>query len=235
MVVLRSDSINFSFNEMLANVRRKNGGREISEEMEAAAAEAYREGAKVLDLRSSVEFYQECSVKGDYIEFSQNGEDIEKIDIGPGTGWLMPAVEAAVVLCTAGSGITELMDRYGADGDYLTMYYLDAFGVQALSEVSAKARAYVEAAAAQKGWGVGPSMQPGSVGGWSVEGQRDLFRLGRGADIGLSINDSAFLIPHISNSTLIGVGPHYSLKTLASMCRECPRFADCLWRRENAG
>ena len=69
-----------------------------------------------------------------------------------------------------------LMDKYAATGDYLTMYYIDAFGVQALGEISAKARAYVETAAAGKGWGLGPSMQPGSSAGWGVEGQRDLFR-----------------------------------------------------------
>ena len=37
MTVLRFKGIDFSFDDMLANVRRKNGGREISEEMAAAA------------------------------------------------------------------------------------------------------------------------------------------------------------------------------------------------------
>ena len=40
MTVLRFKGIDFSFDDMLANVRRENGGREISEEMAAAAAEA---------------------------------------------------------------------------------------------------------------------------------------------------------------------------------------------------
>lgn len=233
MTVLRFDSIGFSFDDMLENVRRKNGGRGISQEMADAAAEAYREGAKVLELRSSVEIYLTCAVKGNYIELSHGNGKTEKIYVGHSAGWLVPAAEAAVVLSTAGAGITELMDKYGASGDYLTMYYVDAFGVQALAELSAKARAYVEAAAAANGWGVGPSMQPGSVEGWSVEGQRDLFRLGRGEAIGLTVNDSAFLVPHISNSTLMGMGPHYSPDTPSSMCRECPRFSACLWRKEN--
>ena len=232
MPILHFDSIDFSFDDLLANVRRKNGGREISEEMTTAAAEAYREGMKVLELRSSVEAYGVVECGGGYVALEGRGVG-EKLFMGESAGWLAPAAEAAVVLSTAGCGITELMDKYAASGDYLTMYYLDAFGVQALGEISAKARAYVETSAAGRGWGIGPSMQPGSSAGWSVEGQRDLFRLGRGEDIGLSINDSFFLVPHISNSTLIGMGQHYSAATPQSMCGECPRFADCLWRKEN--
>lgn len=232
MSVLRFHGIDFSFDDMLANVRRKNGGREISEEMAAAAAEAYREGMKVLALRSSVEVYSVVECGGGYVALECRGA-AEKLFMGESAGWLAPAAEASVVLSTVGGGITELMDKYAATGDYLTMYYLDAFGVQALGEISAKARAYVETAAAGKGWGLGPSMQPGSSAGWGVEGQRDLFRLGRGEEIGLSINDSSFLVPHISNSTLIGIGPHYSAASPQSMCGECPRFADCLWRKEN--
>ena len=67
MTVLRFKGIDFSFDDMLANVRRKNGGREISEEMAAAAAEAYREGMKVLALRSSVEAYSVVECGGGYV------------------------------------------------------------------------------------------------------------------------------------------------------------------------
>ena len=232
MTVLRFKGIDFSFDDMLANVRRKNGGREISEEMAAAAAEAYREGMKVLALRSSVEAYSVVECGGGYVSL-EGCCAAGKLFMGESAGWLAPAAEAVVVLSTAGCGITALMDKYAASGDYLTMYYIDAFGVQALGEISAKARAYVETSAADRGWGIGPSMQPGSSEGWNVEGQRDLFRLGRGEGIGLSINDSSFLVPHISNPTLIGIGPHYSAATPQSMCGECPRFADCLWRKEN--
>ncbi len=233
MAVLRFDSIDFSFDDMLKNLRQKNGGREVSEEMARAAEEAYREGSKVLDLRSSVEIYGSRDCGKNYIALTRCGAEPERIYIGPKAGYLIPALEAAVVLSSAGAGITDLMNRYGEEGDYLTMYYLDAFGVQALAEVSQKARAFVESAASAKGWGVGPSMQPGSVDGWGVEGQRDLFRLGRGSEIGLDINDSSFLIPHISNSALIGIGPHYSAEKSGSLCRECPRWGDCLWSREN--
>lgn len=46
-------------------------------------------------------------------------------------------------------------------------------------------------------------------GSWSVRGQSDLYRAGHGEALGLTLNDASFLLPHVSNSALIGIGPHY--------------------------
>ena len=70
-----------------------------------------------------------------------------------------------------------------------------------------------------------------TVSGWDVTGQRDLFYLGHGGDIGLSINEASFLIPRMSKSFIIGVGKEYKDKISKSLCDKCPKFSICSWRR----
>ena len=69
------------------------------------------------------------------------------------------------------------MEKYSFEEEYLLMYYLDSFAVKAIGELSELLRRTVEEMAKERGWGVGPSMQPGSVTGWDVSGQSDLYRL----------------------------------------------------------
>ncbi|MEG1824758.1 MAG: hypothetical protein RRY12_02340 [Cloacibacillus sp.] len=235
MKILTLDEITFTPQAMFARSQKSRRRKSPSSEMIEAADRAYLEGLKCLEMRYVVEIYQKLENESDAenITLSLPGGSAEILHVGPRAGYLLPAKEIAVALCTVGTPLISLMNKYGESGDCLMMYYLDLFGVLALSDVSTAMRNYVADAASEKGWGVGPSMQPGSVAGWEVCGQRDLYRLGYGEKLGLSINDASFLIPHISNSSLIGLGPHYSANHVGSMCHECPRREECLWRREN--
>lgn len=224
--------MSFHWQDMLAKLSR--GRRKpLSEEMVGAAEHACREGLPLLQMQSVLEIYDKLDVSNECLLLSLGGCAEEKLIIGPRAGYLMPAEKVVVVLNTVGAELVALMQEYSHKKDYLMMYCLDVLGVQALAEVSSNARKYVESMAAKMGWKVGPSMQPGSVNGWGVEGQRALYRLGRGEKIGLRLNEASFLVPHISNSALIGMGSHYDTAKVGSMCHECPRRDACLWRREN--
>ncbi|MDO4559646.1 MAG: hypothetical protein Q4C86_01740 [bacterium] len=233
MEVMKFVNVGFGWQDMLANSLKRGRNKQASEDMSEIAQRAYYEGVKVLKMRSVLEIYKKERDFEDCIVISHPEGGEERLYVGPRAGYLIPAQEVAVLLCSVGMPLVALMQEYAKAENYLMMYYLDVLGVQALAEISGKMRAHVESLAAEKGWGVSPSMQPGSVDGWSVEGQRDLYRLGNGGKIGLSLNDSSFLIPHISNSSLIGIGPHYSENNVGSLCHECPRYRSCLWRREN--
>ena len=203
-----------------------------------AAQRAYTEGKHLLASAAAVEIYEVESISAECqtVNLKLPGhEEIETLNIGPQTGYLYPAKEAAIVLCTVGTPLTEAMRNFGENGDYLMMYYLDVFGVKALADLSQQVRLYLESYAEGKGWGAGPFLQPGSVKGWDVAGQRDLYRLAHGEQVGIAINDAHILVPQISDSSLIGMGPHYLSQKAGSMCRECPRYEKCLWRRENGG
>lgn len=234
MVILSIDKVSFTAEDLVASAKKTGRRRSSSADMQECATKAYDEGAKLLSLRASVEFYDIGDIEsGDENINLFTKCTVEPVYIGQSIGYLFPAKTVAVALCTAGRSLVSAMDMYANNGEYLLMYYLDAFGVRALGEMSQKVREYVTAAAIEKGWGVGPQMQPGSVAGWEVSGQRDLFRLAHGEQLGLSLNESCFLIPRISDSLLIGIGPHYDKKQVGSLCSECPRFKECLWRKEN--
>lgn len=233
-MLLTLDKINFAWEDLFANMRTK-GKREPGPEMLEVVERVFKEGIGLLDLKAVYEVFDVEGIEMDgTLKLYLPGEDLmEELYIGSRASYLKPAKKAVIGLCTAGSKIVEAMDKYSLDEDYLAMYYLDVFAVKALGELSEAFRRTVEEMASEKGWGVGPSMQPGSVTGWDVSGQSDLYRLGNGDSIGLRVNDSYFLLPRISNSTIIGIGPGYKDMKVGSMCHECVRQDTCLWRREN--
>lgn len=233
-MLLTLDKINFAWEDLFTNIKAK-GKREPGPQILEAAERVYKEGVGLLDLKAVYEVFDVESIEEDStLKLYLPGEDLrEELYIGSRVSYLEPAKKAVIGLCTAGSKIVEAMDKYSQDEDYLAMYYLDVFAVKALGELSEALRRTVEEMASEKGWGVGPSMQPGSVTGWDVSGQSDLYRLSKGDSIGLRVNDSYFLLPRISNSTIIGIGPGYKNIKVGSMCHECVRQDTCLWRREN--
>ena len=233
-MLLTLDRITFKWEDLLVNMKRGTG-RNPGPQMLDAAERAYNEGIGLLDLKAVYEVFDVEGIedKKSLKLFLPSEDRREKLYIGPRISYLEPAEKAVIGLCTAGSAIAETIVKYSAEEEYLLMYYIDAFAVKALGELSELLRRTVEKMAAEKGWGVGPSMQPGSVTGWEVTGQSDLYRLGGGRTIGLRVNDSHFLLPRISNSTIIGTGPGYRDIKVGSMCHECVRQETCLWRREN--
>lgn len=235
MNILTRDKVTFGWKDMLKTPGKRWMNRTPSYNMCRAAERAYSEGLSVLDMKAVLEIYEKEEMEEGcetlYI-MSGNGER-ESLHIGPRIGYLYPAKEIAVSLCTVGGVVDDKISGYAAKKEYLMMYYVYTFAVRALDELSEYVRGCLEARAKGKGWGVSPAMQPGSVNGWEVSGQRDLIRLGHGDKIGISLNETDFMLPQISNSSLIGLGPEYDASRVGSMCHECPRNKTCLWRREN--
>lgn len=233
-MLLTLDKITFKWEDLLGNMK-SSGRREPGPEMLKAVERAYVEGMGLIDPKAAYQIYDVEGIEDEKTLklFLPAENRREKLYIGPRASYLQPAQKAVIGLCTVGPAIVELMEKYSLEEEYLLMYYIDAFAVRALAEISEHLRRTVEDISKEQGWGVGPSMQPGSVVGWEVSGQRDLYRLGGGEAIGLSINDSHFLLPRISDSTIIGMGPGYRNVKVGSMCHECVRRDTCQWRREN--
>lgn len=231
MITLSLDRVCFSVADML-KLGKKPGRHEPGRAMTAAADAAYNEGVSLLHLAANIETYRKTGCGDNFVKIeTECGE--EKLIIGSRAGLLMPAEEIAVAVATAGPDICAAIGKYAESGEAMAAFWLDRFGVMALFELSAYVRGCVEEYASSRGWGVGPSMQPGATVGWSITGQRALYRLAGGNQLGLRINDASMLIPQISDTVLIGIGPRYTSKKSRTLCVECEKYDECLWRREN--
>lgn len=235
MKILQYNRICFDYTKLIEHALKKKNNSKVTALMIEAAKSAFEDGMSLLDMRTIIEVYdKENSDEKGYITLSLPGQAPQQLYVGPrAAGLLIPATQIVVILSTVGNPIVEAIHNAEKNKEYLKMYYIDTFGVLALGEISGRTRAHIKAMAAKKGWGISPSVQPGAVEGWMTTGQSDLFRLAYGETIGLTINEFSFLVPNISNSTIIGLGPHYAKNTSDLMCEECSNFVRCLWRREN--
>ena len=114
----------------------------------------------------------------------------------------------------------------------MAAYMLDSAGVVALGAVGEALRCLVEETAAELGWGVSPSLSPGSLVGWSLRDQRALCGLLPLEKIGVHLNRSCVLEPHKSASGLVGLGPDYGTTRVGSVCKYCALQKTCWRRRE---
>lgn len=150
--------------------------------------------------------------------------------VGEKADLLAPAREVLVFVDTIGPHLEREVRSLFQEGQSLEGYLLDCAGVLALASVGNYFRRRAEEEAARRGWGVSLSMAPGSLAGWPVSGQRALCALLDLRPIGVTLNENCILSPAKSGSGLVGIGPGYRARRVASPCRFC-QIADTCWRR----
>jgi hypothetical protein len=161
------------------------------------------------------------------------------LTIGPHADLMGAARIALISVGTIGDELDTAVRATSKKGDLLGAYFLDSAGVVALSEVGRKVREVAEAEAARRGWGVSPSLGPGTLAGWPIEGQRELWdflntdHAASAAAIGISLSQSGVLTPHKSATGLIGLGTRYRSRKVGSVCGFCQLRHTCWRRREN--
>lgn len=154
------------------------------------------------------------------------------LKIGPHANLLAPAQEVLIGVRTIGPALEERVNEL-MQTDPLLGYMLDSVGVVALGQVGEALHRLAEERAAERGWHVSPSLAPGSLVGWPMEGQRELFRLIDPSPIGVRLGEQCVMWPHKSVSQLIGLGPTYD-EHARSVCRFCSLKDHC-WRRRARG
>ena len=115
----------------------------------------------------------------------------------------------------------------------MAAYMLDSAGVVALGAVGEALRCLVEDTAAELGWGVSPSLSPGSLVGWALRDQQALCSLLPLEDIGVHLTRRCVLQPQKSASGLVGLGPGYDTARVGSVCKYCALQKTCWRRRED--
>ncbi len=152
------------------------------------------------------------------------------LHIGEKADLLQPSQEVLVFAETIGPWLEEEVQACFREGRALEGYLLDCAGVLALACAGNYFRRMAEEEAARRGWGVSLFTAPGSLAGWSLHGQRELCALLDLEAIGVTLSPSCVLQPGKSASGLIGIGPGFRDRKVASPCRFC-QIAETCWRR----
>lgn len=227
MMIIDDYNIVVSCEEMLA-------GNRSAKKFEKIVRTVCEEGSRLIKPKSAVRYLSVKDIGEDGVVRLAGDCGEYSLYVGSEAGYLSPAAELLICVNTVGSDITDKIEEYDRGGDTLLAYYLDIFGVRAITAVTAEIRRIASDRAAAAQCGVGPLMQPGSTGNWPVTGQRDIFELTGAAEMGVCITDGSMLRPRISDSMIIGIG-NYTSEHVDSLCPDCQRYKTCLWRRENHG
>lgn len=153
------------------------------------------------------------------------------LTLGPHIHLLEQAEQVLVAVHSIGSALDAEISRLSRENNLLEAYLLDCAGLVALTEVGESLHQMVERKAAAWGWGVGPSLSPGSLEGWDLRDQKNLCSVLDIASAGLFLNDSCLLLPLKSASTLLGLGREMTAKKVGSICQCCNHRQAC-WRRK---
>jgi len=201
-----------------------------------------RDAQQAIDLGQTLwrpmavyDWYNVDIVDGERVTLSggdQNGEETV-LHVGPKADLLAPAEQVLVSLVTIGPALEQEVRHLHEAREGLLAYMLDSVGVMALGAAGEAVRCLAEEAAGDRGWGVSPSLSPGSLVGWPLREQRAVCSLLPLASIGVRLNDHYVLEPHKSASALIGLGPGYESTRVGSVCRFCALAGTCWRRRED--
>ena len=231
MPILRDPVIDLDAEKVALGLNR---GR-ANEGVTKAVAEALERGRPLWRPQAVYEYLEVVSVSGPEVTLRRSEDGLEEVlKIGSKADLMAPAELALAAVQTLGPDLEEEVNRLQKEGRNLEAYYLDGIGVTALGEVAQAIRHLVEEEAAQRGWGVGYGLAPGSLLGWPVSGQAKLVSLLDLEEIGVHLNKSGLLVPLKSSSSLIGLGRDYESGLVGSVCRWCAIRETCWRRREDS-
>ena len=110
-----------------------------------------------------------------------------------------------VIISTAGHKVRELSSRLIDSGDLLDGYIVDTIGSLVAESAADFVQNYMEGQAALDGSKITNRLSPGYC-GWDVSEQHKLFSLLPANFCGVSLNESALMIPIKSISAVVGIG-----------------------------
>jgi hypothetical protein len=211
------------------------GQRRIRPELLRDAEDAIALGQDLWQPRAVYDWYDVRAVEGNIVSLShpdRAGQD-GALRIGSRADLLEGAEWVLVSVATIGPALEQRVQDLHNEGETLKAYMLDSAGVLALGAVGEAVRCLVEETAGELGWGVSPSLSPGSLVGWSLRGQRELCDLLALDAIGVQLNSHCVLEPHKSGSGIIGLGPGFETAKVGSVCKYCALQKTCWRRRED--
>lgn len=223
-------SFKFEFRELKLDPSRigqlldyeKGGDKEIvSELIEEVLAEAERS----------------CNIKAEFALYSEIGFDrdtgamiVGNIEFFPGkiiSAQLRKAESVALFACTAGHLIGEKARQLLNEKDYLKGYVYDIAGSEIVEAAADLMQEKLREIMETGGLLITNRYSPGYC-GWNVEEQHKLFSLIPDNFCGITLTESALMVPIKSVSGVIGIGPDVRYNPYT--CSICD-VKDCIYRR----
>jgi hypothetical protein len=164
----------------------------------------------------------ECRDKGIEIDgiFFETGSIIAK--------QFRQAEKILIFACTAGPDIRIKYDQYIKEGDPLKAFFVDTLGTVAVEKAMDKIHHQLKSEFESQGWHCTNRYSPGYC-GWSVKEQHKLWSFLPDQYCGITLTDSALMLPIKSVSGMIGVGTHVRKNPYS--CAICD-LEHCIYRRK---
>jgi hypothetical protein len=229
MPIIRDVSITLTAAQIIAAPKDRPVGAALLKEAEQAIAL----GQTLWQPQAVYDWFEVRAVEGEQVIVSSSSGAESTLQVGPKAELMAPARRALATVATIGPALEQKVHELQAAGESLASYLLDSAGVIALGAVGEHLRRLAEEAAAELGWGVSPSLSPGSLVGWSMRDQQALCSLLPLEQIGVHLNSHSVLEPHKSASGLVGLGPGYESTRVGSICKYCALQKTCWRRRED--
>lgn len=193
----------------------------------AIIRETLRQAAKHTEIRAGFKILNHSS-----LELQDSGFAVHSVFFNTGKIIAKPLRNIstlAIFVASAGKSLDEWSRKFFAKDDPLRGYIVDTLG----SEIAEHAADWIEdkivGISKRENLGCTNRYSPGYC-GWSVQEQHKLFSFLPKAFCGISLTDTALMIPLKSVSGVIGIGA--GIKKRAYPCRICDE-EDCFRRREN--
>ncbi|MBN1307148.1 MAG: hypothetical protein JXA18_04475 [Chitinispirillaceae bacterium] len=135
-------------------------------------------------------------------------------------GQLKNAEKAALFLCTIGPGMEAWSRRLFREGDPVRGHFVDTAASLAAEKAAAVLHDHIGLVMAGGGLKVTNRFSPGYC-GWPVADQRRLFSFFPENFCGISLTESALMVPVKSVSGMIGIGAHAMRENYS--CERCSR------------
>jgi len=142
------------------------------------------------------------------------------------TGQIKKLEKAALFVCTIGSGMENWSKQLLIDGDAAMAYLVDSIASLTVESVTNLLHDFIENEMMKNGLKITNRYSPGYC-NWSVSEQHLLFSLLPQNFCGITLTDSALMLPIKSVSGVIGIGP--KVKKKEYLCDTCG-VKDCTYR-----
>ena len=141
---------------------------------------------------------------------------------------LRKSTTLALFVATVGPGLEQWSRKLMATGDMLRGYIVDSIGSETVEQVADWLERKLEEKSQLHGWKITNRYSPGYC-GWSVAEQHKLFSFLPEKFCGITLTESALMLPIKSVSGIIGLGP--LVKREEYQCSICD-MKDCFRRRD---
>ena len=137
--------------------------------------------------------------------------------------------ELAIMVCTIGPKLEEQVTDFSENDEPLRGLFLDSIGSAAVDSLALEACKLIAHQASSRDLQASSPLSPGMP-GFPISEQWQMMNLVSADEIGVSLTQTATMVPRKSVSMVIGIGAHMPTWTQAEVCARCSLKKTCPYR-----